>query len=159
MRLLTLLLTLGCVACGSPSPGSSAGPGPAPVAANTLAAASASAPAAANTPAPAVAPADTLGQIKAMVGAARCTESSQCRSLALGARACGGPQSYIAWSSATTAEAPLRALADRYQREQQAANQASGAISTCQFMVDPGAVCQAHVCRPGSGAAAGPAAQ
>ena len=156
MRLLTLLLTLACVACGSPSPGSSAAPGAAPVAASTLAAVPATA---ANTPAPAAAPADTLGQIKAMVGAARCTESSQCRSLALGARACGGPQSYIAWSTATTAEQPLRALADRYQREQQAANQASGAMSTCQFMVDPGAVCQANVCRPGTGAAAGPAAQ
>jgi hypothetical protein len=154
MRFLPLLLTLACVACGNPPAGGAPAAVVAPAAAGKLA------PTAASTPAPAAAAsAGTLADIQRMVGAASCSEASQCRTIALGARACGGPQSYMAWSTASTAEAPLRALAERYQREQQAANLASGAISTCQFMSNPGAVCQANVCRLRSGPAAGPAAQ
>lgn len=156
MRLFSLLLSLACVACGNPPAGSAPAAVAAPAVASTLASTAASTPA----PVPAVgAKGGTLADIQRMVGTPSCSETSQCRTIALGARACGGPQSYMAWSTATTAEAPLRGLAERYQREQQAANQASGAMSTCQFMTDPGAVCQANVCRLRTGPAAGPAAQ
>jgi hypothetical protein len=95
-------------------------------------------------------PATLLPQIRALVGAAPCTESAQCRSLALGARACGGPESYLAWSTAHTAEAPLRALAERHKQARQAALVKSGAVSDCRFIVDPGAMCRAGTCQLGS---------
>ena len=101
-----------------------------------------------------------LPQITAMVGAAACTDSTQCRTLAIGAAPCGGPQSYIAWSAAQTPEAPLRALAERYQQEQRATNLSSGVVGICQMATDPGAVCRAATCQLGNPvSAAGRAAQ
>jgi hypothetical protein len=82
-----------------------------------------------------------------MVGSAACTESSQCHTLALGARACGGPENYLAWSSAHTEAAPLRALAERYNNERRAEIAKSGEMSTCRFIPDPGAQCRAGACQ------------
>lgn len=96
-------------------------------------------------------PGATLGRIRAMVGNAACTEDAQCHTLALGAKACGGPDSYLAWSSAQVKEAELRALGEAYKEERRAANKASGMMSTCQFMVDPGAMCKAGTCQLGGG--------
>jgi hypothetical protein len=86
-----------------------------------------------------------------MIGAAACTDSSQCRTLPLGARSCGGPEAYLPYSTANTSEAALQALGERYKQERQARNQASGMVSDCRFMVDPGAVCQAGACQLGAG--------
>lgn len=93
----------------------------------------------------------TLARIRAMVGNAACTEDAQCHTLPLGAKACGGPESYLPWSSAQVKEAELRALGEAYKEERRAANTASGMMSTCQFMVDPGAMCKAGTCQLGGG--------
>ncbi|WP_409032548.1 hypothetical protein [Janthinobacterium sp. CG_23.3] len=91
---------------------------------------------------------DTLDQIRALVGAASCAESSQCRTLALGAKACGGPEAYLAWSTAATPAPPLRALAARHQAQRQAENAATQLASNCAMLDDPGALCRlpAGVC-------------
>lgn len=94
-------------------------------------------------------PAATYEKIRALVGDASCTDSSQCRSLPLGARACGGPQGYLPWSTARTDGNALRALAERYKAERQAQIKQKGEMSDCRFMVDPGAVCQKGSCQPG----------
>jgi len=94
----------------------------------------------------------TLGRIQALVGTASCSNDAQCHSLALGARACGGPERYLAWSSAHTPEAQLQALGEQYKAERRAANTADGRMSNCRFMPDPGAVCKAGTCQPGTGA-------
>ena len=99
-------------------------------------------------PAPA-AGTDTLARIKALVGTPSCSSDAQCHTLALGARPCGGPDSYLPWSSAHTPEAELRALGDAYKEQQRAANAASGMMSTCRFLVDPGATCKAGTCQLG----------
>jgi hypothetical protein len=97
---------------------------------------------------------DTLARIRALAATPSCSEDAQCHTLALGARACGGPESYLPWSSARTPQAEIQALGERYKEERRAANAASGAMSTCQFMPDPGAVCRAGTCQLGTGAAA-----
>ena len=95
--------------------------------------------------------AGTLTRIRTMVGNAACTGDAQCHTLALGAKACGGPESYIAWSSAQVEEDALRALGDAYKEERRAANSASGMMSNCRFMVDPCAMCKAGTCQLGGG--------
>lgn len=90
---------------------------------------------------------DTLSRIRAMIGDAACTDSGQCRTLAIGARPCGGPQAYLPWSSAHTDGAALMQLAEQYKQERQAANAASGEMSDCRFLPDPGAVCRAGICQ------------
>jgi hypothetical protein len=95
-------------------------------------------------------PAGTLGQIRALIGNAACTETSQCHTLPIGARACGGPQSYLPWSSKQTSGDALRALGDRFKAEREAEIKAKGEMSDCRFIVDPGAVCRAGTCQVGT---------
>ena len=135
MRKLLLLLMLGCTACTSQAqdPGRT-NPPPTP-------------PASSTAPAPGQ---DTLARLRAAVGTAACTDSGQCRTLPVGARACGGPEGYLAYSTAGGKEATLRALAEQHPQEARAANAKSGMISTCRFMPDPGAVCTAGTCQLGS---------
>jgi hypothetical protein len=96
-------------------------------------------------------PANTLEQIRSMIGKAACTDNSQCHTVPIGARACGGPEGYLPWSSAQTNRDALRGLADRYKAEREAQIKAKGEISDCRFIVDPGAVCRARTCQLGSG--------
>src|SRR4051812_5857292 len=109
MRTLILLLLAGCSAC------------------STVAAPQA--PQAQQTPPSRTASADgagdTLARIRALAGTPACTRDDQCHSLPLGARACGGPESYLPWSSARTSQAEIEALGARYKEERRAANQAS----------------------------------
>jgi hypothetical protein len=135
MRTLFLLLLAGCAACST--------------------GATARDPQAARAPQSRTAPqqgqGDTLARIRALVGTPSCSSDDQCHTLALGARPCGGPESYLPWSSAKTSPAEIQALGERYQAERRAANKASGGVSTCQFLMDPGAVCRAGTCQPGEG--------
>jgi hypothetical protein len=94
------------------------------------------------------APSGTLARIHALVGKADCSADSQCQVLPVGARACGGPAGFLAWSSATTDGSELQALADAY-RSQQAANAASGRVSTCRVLTPPAAACRANTCQLG----------
>jgi hypothetical protein len=136
MRTLILLLLAGCAACSTgATPQSQQAPR--------------------TPPAPREAQGDTLARIRAMVGTPSCSSDAQCHSLPVGHRACGGPESYLAWSSANTSQQELQALAERYKEERRAADAASGMLSTCRFMPDPGAVCRAGACQLGQAGAPG----
>lgn len=135
MRTLILLLLAGCTACtgaatqtspaqGAPSQAAPGGQG------------------------------DTLARIRAAIGTPACSSDDQCHTLAVGHKSCGGPESYLAWSSSKTSQAELQALAERYKEERRAADAASGMVSTCRFMPDPGAVCRAGTCQLGEGGSA-----
>jgi hypothetical protein len=134
MRKLVLLLFAACSACSS-------GAQTEPQSATALNEASA---------AKAQPATDTLARIQALVGTPSCTGDAQCHTLAIGAKACGGPERYLAWSSAHTSETELRSLGEAYQEERRAANTASGMMSTCSFLADPGAVCKAGSCQLGA---------
>ena len=90
---------------------------------------------------------DTLGQIRSLIGGAECSSDNQCRILPVGARPCGGPVSYLAWSTAKTDESRLQALAERHKTEQQASNTASGRMSTCIAIAPPAVACRAGACQ------------
>ncbi len=86
-------------------------------------------------------------RIVAEIGSAACTSHAQCRTVALGAKACGGPQAWLAWSAAVSSEASLRALSEQLASLQKQRQAQSGMVSTCQFVADPGALCQAQQCK------------
>jgi len=90
---------------------------------------------------------DTLSRIRALIGDAACSDAGQCHTLAIGARPGGGPQAYLAWSSAHTDGAALAVLAAQFKREREAALAASGELSDCRFLPDPGAVCREGRCQ------------
>lgn len=95
------------------------------------------------------APADEaalLARIRAEIGDAPCSSDAQCRTLAIGHKACGGPQQWWAWSTANGQADRLQAWAGELARLQQQRQEASGMASNCQYIGDPGAVCQAQRC-------------
>lgn len=135
MQKLAILLVLACAACTTRANGPAVNQ-PAPPALESPAASASS---------------GTLGQIQAMIGTAACTSDSQCQVLPIGAKACGGPAGFLAWSNAKTDAGPLQALAERYHAEQQASNLASGRISNCRVLTPPAAACRANTCQLSAG--------
>lgn len=81
------------------------------------------------------------------IGGAACTGHAQCRTVALGAKACGGPQAWLAWSTSVSREATLSALSTHLASLQKQRHAQSGMASTCQLVADPGALCQVQQCK------------
>lgn len=90
-----------------------------------------------------------LAELRALGRAADCTADQQCRTVPVGAKACGGPESYLAYSTARTSPEKAKALAERYRKEREADNKASGLVSDCRYLMDPGAQCRAGTCQLG----------
>ena len=95
---------------------------------------------------PAPGNAGLLAQIQAEVGAAACDSTQQCQTIAIGAKACGGPERYLAWSSKDYDGKKLKALAQAQAEASRKQQQADGMMSTCSIVTDPGATCQAGRC-------------
>lgn len=108
----------------------------------------AAAPVAAATPA---APAGLMQQLQAQIGNAACDSNAQCKTIAVGHKACGGPESYLAYSTKQGDAAKVASLAADYSAERKKQNVKSGMMSTCSVVLDPGAVCTAGRCTAGGG--------
>jgi hypothetical protein len=103
---------------------------------------------------PAVAGGETgLGELRQLIGDAACVSDAQCRTVAIGASACGGPAAYLAWSTLRTDAAAVRQAAERYTRRS-AVPPRRGDASTCRVLADPGAVCRPAVAASAAAAAA-----
>lgn len=105
-----------------------------------------------------VAPDSLLRQIQEAIGDAACDSASQCRTVAIGSKACGGPERYLAWSSARTDGARLAGLVSQYAAARRLDDEKSGLMSTCEQVIDPGATCRQQRCAllprgPGAGGA------
>lgn len=92
--------------------------------------------------------------IESLVGEAKCDADDQCRTIGVGAKACGGPARYLAWSIRQTDADSLHDAVERDARQARSAAEAAGIQSTCSIAVDPGAYCArpAGECRLRSGA-------
>ena len=88
-------------------------------------------------------------QVQQLIGEAACTTDADCRTIAVGDKACGGPESYLAWSARQTDPQRLAAAAERYTSERKAQNRQSGMVSNCAFLTDPGARCETASAQPG----------
>jgi hypothetical protein len=101
---------------------------------------------AAQTPAAAT----LMQQIQAEIGDASCEANQQCRTLPVGHRACGGPESYLAYSTKHSDTEKLLDLAAQDSAASKAQNERSGMMSTCQAISDPGSTCSAGHCVAGN---------
>jgi hypothetical protein len=81
-----------------------------------------------------------LQDIDRLIGEPRCSVDTQCRSLPLGQRACGGPELYRAYAVGP-AEQRLLDLAQQHRQARQAQQRSSGRVGICQLLADPGARC------------------
>ena len=84
----------------------------------------------------------TLAQIMSLIGDAPCDTAEQCHTVGIGDKPCGGPEAYLAWSSAVTKADALGALAARHRDARRIQNERSSLRSNCAVTPDPGAVCR-----------------
>jgi len=94
------------------------------------------------------------GELRALIGPASCSTDSQCRTVAVGAKACGGPAGYWAWSTQSTDAMALNALAERQAQAQRREVATNGMRSNCMLAIDTGAACVAGRCQLKASAAA-----
>ncbi len=94
-----------------------------------------------------IAEAAVLSQINTTIGHAPCTSDAQCRTIGVGANACGGPAAWRAWSTQNNPKSEaLQSLVDQHAALQRKRQSQSGMVSTCRYLPDPGAVCQGQRC-------------
>jgi len=84
--------------------------------------------------------------LRTLIGPASCTSDSQCRTVAVGSKACGGPGGYWAWSTEGTDAKRLAELAARQAEAEKRETLAAGLRSDCRVVTDPGAACVARRC-------------
>jgi hypothetical protein len=93
--------------------------------------------------------ATTAATIDRLVGAASCTDDSQCRVAPIGSRPCGGPAGFRAWSLRDTRAEQLEPVLQAHAEAQRAENERIGMQSTCQVLPVPSARCQRTDGAPG----------
>ena len=92
-----------------------------------------------------------LQKIENDIGTAQCDNASQCKTLPIGHKSCGGPEAYLAYSTKSGNSTSLIALGEQYAAARRAENERSGMMSNCMMVQDPGAVCMANRCVLGKG--------
>lgn len=75
-----------------------------------------------------------------------CERDGQCHSIAVGAKACGGPERYIAWSDSKQDGARLKQLVAQHAAARVEEDKHRHVLSNCMLAVDTGAVCRAGRC-------------
>ncbi len=81
--------------------------------------------------------------------ASACTADTECRSVAIGSKACGGPTGYRAYSGKTVSTSNVEAMAQHERELAAAAARASHEVSPCFMLADPGARCEQNKCVTG----------
>jgi hypothetical protein len=91
--------------------------------------------------------ADVEARLDGMLKAAsRCTSDAECRTVPVGGKACGGPTGYRAYSTKGADPAAVEALAQKEHELAMAEARASGRVSNCMILADPGAACVQGQC-------------
>ena len=93
--------------------------------------------------------APALEQIERLIGQPRCTSDAQCHVVGIGSRACGGPESFRAWSTLTTRAGALDPPLQAYASERQRWREKTGLMSTCELLPVPRARCERVGTEPG----------
>ena len=93
---------------------------------------------------PASAPASEAlrARIVELIGDAGCDGQGQCHVAGLGQRPCGGPESWLPWSTKTTDPRVLQDAVIELAKARIGENKAAGLLSDCQVRPDPSAVCR-----------------
>jgi hypothetical protein len=102
-------------------------------------------PATTENPAPALG--DSLrAAVQAEVKEPSCRNGAECRSAGYGSKPCGGPRSYLIYSTMTTDSARLASALERYNGWDAARNRQGGAVSNCMFEAPPALTCSEGRC-------------
>lgn len=77
-----------------------------------------------------------------------CKQHADCATVGVGARACGGPEQYLAYALRDTPAPALQQAQQNYARLRKKQLEERGEMSTCELLPDPGAECnEAGLCQ------------
>jgi uncharacterized protein YdcH (DUF465 family) len=86
-------------------------------------------------------------EIDREIGRPRAKRLTQCKVTAFGAKPCGGPTTYLVYSSLQTKENKLKRLVGQYNSLQDKINKETDAISDCMFIEEPKPIIQNGMCK------------
>lgn len=89
---------------------------------------------------------NVLSDLQLLIKDKSCQQSTQCKAVAIGHRACGGPESYEVYSTLTSDESQVKQLAEQYEAQRRLENKNSGMASICQFIPEPQTSCRSGQC-------------
>jgi len=89
--------------------------------------------------------------IKTMIGEARASDVQQCRKVAFGYKACGGPASYLIYSVQGLDEVLLLKKVSEYNALAEAESRRLGLMSDCAIVPEPSVSLVGGVCKAGPG--------
>jgi hypothetical protein len=104
-------------------------------------------PACANEPARAPTPAQALQAIERAIGDAPCDSNADCRVIGVGAKACGGPERYLPWSTRYTQQPELERLVGQHRELRRTQDVRDGRVSNCAVTPVPAVACVASRCQ------------
>ena len=84
--------------------------------------------------------------IAALVADKSCDRNEQCQSIAYGAKACGGPMSYLVYSLKHTDTVKLSQEVGEYNQLMKEDNIRNDRISNCSMLMPPTLLCQESKC-------------
>ena len=84
--------------------------------------------------------------IEELAATAICNESTECKFIALGSKPCGGPWSYLVYSTSIDVN-KLESLVEAYNKNETTFNLKWGVISDCSFVLPPTSIiCENNKC-------------
>ena len=86
-----------------------------------------------------------MAPVKSLIGDAECDHPDQCHVIGVGAKACGGPNGFLAWSIKNTDQKALASAVQAQAEAEKKENQASGMSSDCRVVPAPTATCRPRV--------------
>jgi len=78
-------------------------------------------------------------EIELLVDSGVCSENSDCESIAFGSKACGGPKTYLAFSTSINVQL-LQQKVETYNALENSFNKKWGIISDCTYLLPPTSV-------------------
>lgn len=89
-----------------------------------------------------------VAEIRALARLDGCKAAGDCRTMAIGYKACGGPREYVVYCATTTDVSALRAKAAELERIDREA--ARGMVSDCRMVTPPAVTLAGGACRAGA---------
>lgn len=77
-----------------------------------------------------------LAEIQTLINEGTCSNSSQCKFIPYGSKACGGPQGYLIFSSGVDEE-KLKSLVEKYNKAEATYNKENNIMSDCSIPPEP----------------------
>lgn len=92
----------------------------------------------------------SLKGIQQLVQNKQCQAKSDCGSIGIGHRACGGPESYLVYSKKQVDKNKLEAMVSKYNEAKKEQVKKSGMMSTCMMLMPPAVDCKNNMCAASS---------